>query len=269
MRYPPDWRLNQTQSALQLIPPDVTTNAAGATEAYLVVGEGAQGIASAEDPRVIQYFSQQMAQLAPFLRLTGQPERIRAGAAPGILLSWEGTNLLGMAVRARVLATVLKGYAVAIVALGDKAKIAERDATVREIFASFAAGAGERDPRVIGVWKFWSYSSSADGRFGTTTDRRFALQADGNCQWTSSGESSGTFKGTNALGETTWTGGVAGRDTSGVSRGQWSAAGGALYVLWNDGSTGEWSYEVTGAPGNRRLFLKGSRPKPDEWVEGR
>ncbi|MBI4624582.1 MAG: hypothetical protein HY736_15365 [Verrucomicrobia bacterium] len=268
MRYPPDWTLNQTQSAAQLVPPDVASNAAGATEAYLVLGEGAQGVTSVEDPRVVQYYSQQMAQMWPFLRLTGQPERIRAGAAPGIVLTWEGTSPIGMAVRAQVLATVLKGYAVAIVALGDKTRIAARDKTVREIFASFAAGAGERDPRVVGRWKFWSYSSSADGRYGTTTDRRFALQADGNCQWSSSGESSGSFKGTNSLGETTWTGGVAGQSDSGVSRGQWSAANGALYVLWNDGSTGEWKYEVRGAPGNRRLFLRGNKAEPDEWVEG-
>ena len=268
MRYPPDWTVNQNQAALQLIPPGVVSNAAGPTEGYLVVADGAQGVTSVEDPRVIQYFGQQLAQMAPFLRLTGQPERILAGAAPGILLTWEGTNPMGMNMRAHVLATVLKGYAVAILAIGDKARIAERAKTVREIFASFAAGAGERDLRVVGRWKFWSYSSSADGRYGTTTDRRFVLQADGNCQWSGSGESSGSFKGSNSLGATTWTGGVAGQNNSGVRQGQWSAANGSLHVLWTDGSTGGWTYEVTGVPGNRRLLLKGNSAKPDEWVEG-
>lgn len=269
MRYPPDWTLTQLPTALQLVPPNAASNASGATEAYFVLAEGAQGIASPEDPRIVQYFGQEMMKFAPFLRSSGQPERIRAGSAPGILLTWEGNNPAGMALRARMLITILKGYAVAILALGDRAKIAERDGVVRGMFSSFAAGVGEKDPRLVGAWKFWSYSSSADGRYGTTTDRRFVLQPDGRCYWSSSGESSGSFSGRNSLGETTWTGGVAGQNKSGGKRGQWSAGNGSLHVLWDDGSVSAWDYQVGGAPGNRRLNLKGSGAKPDEWVEGK
>ncbi len=269
MCYPADWTLTQLPNAVQLVPPDVATNAMGPAEAYFVLAQGAQGVTLPDDPRVIQYFNQEMAKLVPFLRPSGQAEHLRTGTAPGILLTWEGTSPAGLAVRSRMCVTILKGYAVALLALGDQTRIAARDYTVREIFASFAAGAGERDPRVAGAWKFWSYLSSADGRFGTTTDRRFRLQADGTCYWSSSGENSGTFKGTNSLGETTWTGGVAGRSGAGPKRGQWSAANGSLYVLWGDGSASSWDYQVTGAPGNRRLILKGSGAKPDEWIEGK
>jgi hypothetical protein len=30
---------------------------------------------------------------------------------------------------------------------------------------------------------------------------------------------------------------------------------------------GDWGYQVSGAPGNRRLFLKGAKDKPEEWME--
>ena len=267
VRYPTDWQLQELGSALQLVPPGVVSNAAGPTEAYLILGDGAQGIVSPSDPRVVQYFNQQIAQIAPFLVPMGQPEQLRSGAAPGILLTWEGTNPTGMVVRASLFVTILKGYAVGVLSLGDKARIAGRDPTVREIFYSLAAGAGQKDPAIVGAWRFWSYKGSSDGRFGSTTDRRLVIQADGACAWTSGGESSGVFKGTNSAGETTWTGGVAGQSNSGVDRGQWSAANGELYVLWGDGSTSKWNYQVTGLPGNRRLKLKGARGEPDEWVE--
>jgi hypothetical protein len=268
MRYPPDWTVTQHPTALQLVPPNAASNASGATEVYIVLAEGAQGIASPEDPRIVQYFGQELAKFAPFLRPSGQQERVRAGPAPGVLLTWEGSNPMGMVVRARMFVTILKGYAVAILALGDQAKIAERDSVVRGMFSSFAAGAGEKDPRIVGSWKYWSYSSSAGGSYSTEINRRFVLQPDGSCFWSSGSESAGSFKGSNSLGETTWTGGVAGQNNSGVKRGQWSAGNGSLHVLWDDGSGSMWDYQVGGVPGNRRLNLKGSGAKPDEWVEG-
>ena len=267
VRYPSDWQLRELGTALQLLPPDVVSNAAGPTEVYFVLGQGAQGIVSPDDPRVVQYFNQQIAQIAPFLVPSSEPEHLRPGAAPGIRLAWAGTNPMGMAVRANLFVTILKGYAVGVLALGDKSRVSGRDATVREIFYSLAAGAGQKDPVVVGAWRFWSYKGSSDGRFGTTTDRRFVLQPDGSCAWTSSGESSGTFKGTNSLGENTWTGGVAGQSGGGVDRGQWSAANGELYVLWSNGNSSKWNYQVTGVPGNRRLLLKGAQGQPNEWVE--
>jgi hypothetical protein len=37
-------------------------------------------------------------------------------------------------------------------------------------------------------------------------------------------------------------------------------------VLWDDGSTGSWDYEVRNVNGKGRLFLKGAQAKPDEWI---
>jgi hypothetical protein len=167
---------------------------------------------------------------------------------------------MGLNVRAQARTTILKGFGITLFTLGDASKIAARDETVQNVFASFAAGEGKRDPQVVGAWRFWSYKSSADGKFGTEQNRQMVLRPDGQCVWSNKSESSGIFSGGGV------SGGYAGSGTSG-DQGTWSAADGVLYVLWNDGSTSTWDYQVTGAPGSRKLLLKGSAAKPDEWME--
>src|SRR5206468_796910 len=111
------------------------SNARGATEGYFVTGEGAGGITSAEDPRVLIYLETQLAQVAPFLRRTGEVEKIRAGATPGILVRWEGTNPDGQKIQAQSLATIMKGFGIGIFAIGEVDPIKAREKTLRGIFA--------------------------------------------------------------------------------------------------------------------------------------
>jgi len=161
----------------------------------------------------------------------------------------------------------MKGYGISVVALGETARVKSREKTLRGVFASFAAGAGEKDPQLVGAWKNWSYKSSADGKFGSESTRWMSLQADGTALWKSRGENSGTFSGKDSLGNETFSGGIAGQ-SSDSDRGTWSAGEGKLYVQWQDGTLGEWSYRVDGAPGNRRLFLQSAgQNKPEEWVQ--
>ncbi|MDB6041123.1 MAG: hypothetical protein JWM99_4964 [Verrucomicrobiales bacterium] len=267
MSYPPDWQLKPFPQGLQLIPPDAGSNEKGPTEAYLVFAESAEGISTAEDPRVLAYIETQLLQVAPFFRRSGEVEKISAGTAPGIFVIWDGTNPDGMKVQAQALSTILKGYGISVVALGETARIKSREKTIRTIFASFAAGAAEKDPQLIGSWKFWSYSASADGKFGTERSRFMTLQSDGTALWKGRSESIGSVSGRDYLGNETFSGGVAGQNGS-SDRGFWSAGDGKLYVRWQDGSTGEWSYRLGGVPGNRRLFLQAAdQKKPDEWVQ--
>lgn len=267
MAYPPDWQLKPFPQGLQLIPPDAGSNEKGPTEAYLVFAESAEGIATAEDPRVLAYIETQLLQVAPFFRRSGDVEKIRAGTAPGICAIWEGTNPDGLKVQAQTLSTILKGYGISVVALGETGRIKSREKTIRTIFASFAAGAAEKDPHLVGTWKFWSYSASADGKFGTERSRMMTLQSDGTVLWKGRSESSGSVSGRDYLGNETFSGGVAGQ-TGSADRGFWSAGEGKLYVRWQDGSTGEWSYRLGGVPGNGRLFLQtADQKKPDEWVQ--
>lgn len=267
MSYPPEWQLREHPQMLQLLPPDAASNSDGPTEAYLVLAEAAEDIKSAEDPRVVQFLDGQLEKLMPFLKRTGEPEKIRAGAAPGVLAKWEGDNSKAMTVRAHAFATVLKGYGVALVGLGDKKQVLARDKTLRGIFASFAAGEGQKDPRLAGTWKYWHYSTSALGGFSTERTRFLVLRPDGTCLWSSRSESGGSARGTDSLGNQTWSAGVAGA-TAGRDQGTWSAGEGKLYVMWQNGSLSEWSYSVSGETGHRRLLLKGSdQQNPDEWLE--
>ena len=267
VRYPPTWRLQEAEGAAILTPPDVASTAQGPTEIFALVANGAEGVQNVNDPRVLAEVENTLLQLAPFLRRVGTPQPVTAGTAPGLLVSWEGTNPAGLNVRANVMVTVLKGFGIALLAMGDKNKIAGRDNVLREIFSSLAAGAGERDPNLVGGWKFWSYKSSPNGKFGTETKRRFQFLPDGTCLWQSAAESSGSAEGRDSLGNQTFTGGfVSQRGNGNGDRGQWTAGGGKLYVLWDDGTTGSWDYEVKQAANGKRLFLTGASNKPDEWM---
>jgi hypothetical protein len=172
-----------------------------------------------------------------------------------------------MAIRAQAFATVLKGYGLALVGLGEKTQVAAREKTLRGIFASFAAGEGQKDPQLVGTWKYWHYSSSALGGYSTERTRFLVLRADGVCLWSNQTETSASLRGTDSLGNETWTAGTtgSGRDRD---QGTWSAGNGKLYAMWRDGSLSEWSYTITGQTGGRRLMLKsGGQQQPDEWME--
>ncbi len=268
MSYPPDWKLKELPTAVQLVPPDPASNADGPTEAYFVVGEAAAGVTSPTDPRVLAFLDGQMGQLVPFMRRSGSGTPINAGSAPGVLVSWAGSNPKGMALQAHAFTTILKGFGVVLFAIGDQEQVARRDKTLRGVFASFATGEGEKDPQLVGAWKFWSYSSSSNGSYSTEQSRLLVLRPDGTCAWSSRADTSASVSGRDSLGSQTWTAGVAGTGGD-ADKGTWSAGGGKLFVMWQDGSLSEWGYTITGASGNRRLFLKGNKEKPDEWVEAR
>jgi hypothetical protein len=266
VRYPPTWQVQEVQGMLTLTPPDVAKNANGALEAYIIGAEGAEGVQSVDDPRVAMIVEQKIKEFLPLLQRVGQPKRLAGNTAPALLMSWESDNPGGVPVRANVMTAILKGYGVTLLALGDKTKIAAREGVLKEIFASLAAGTGERDPNLVGGWKFWSYKSSANGKFSTETKRRFQFMPDGTCLWQSTAESAGSAEGRDSLGNQTFTGGFASQRGNGNGdRGQWTAGGGKLYVLWDDGTTGTWDYEVKQANG-KKLFLTGANNKPDEWM---
>ncbi len=266
LSHPPDWKIQPIPSALLLVPPNLATSVDGPDEAYLIGAEAVAGIGSPDDPRVLGYLDLQMSQLAPFMRRVGNPEKMDCATAPGILVRWAGRNPKGDLVSARGYTTLLKGYGIVLFAIGKDAAIAPREATLRQIFASLASGEGQKDPQIVGRWKFWSYSSTSGGSYGTERSRMMMLRPDGTCSWMSRTESSGNFKGGDSLGNETWVGGVAG--ASGDSdTGAWSAGEGKLFIQWKDGSLASWDYRLGGVVGNRRLFLTGNGKKPDEWVE--
>lgn len=256
MRYPADWTLQETQGMLQLVPPNPASSAAGATELYIVSGSPVGDITSAQDPRFIQAIEMIVGKLFPFLQRTGGVEQVRAGNEPGVALKWEGQNPTGLAVRAQVFATVLKGFGISVLAVGDKARIAARENVTRGIFTSFGAFEGEKDPQVVGTWKSGVADNGmlikdAAGRVSTTSasdsSDRYTISPDGTISKVSHSRTI-----VNAPGVSLDTG-----DSYETTKGTWAAGSGKFVVFWENGKSNEWTYQVTAEPGrSRRLVLR-------------
>lgn len=263
-RYPADWTLKEAGPILLLMPPNVKQIAGGPSENFILKAEAAGQIQSASDPRLEESLQKYVAQTFPAFQPLGNTQTIQVGNQTGILMQWEGESK-GYAMRLQSLTVVLKSFMVSMVAISTKDQIkASRDQTIKQIFESLVAGAGKKDPKVVGKWFLYSFKGS--GSYARETKSYMTLLPDGTALWGQKSEGSWSGTGRNMQGETTWTAGVASQGND-KDRGSWSADKGALIIAWGDGTTAVWSYRVGGSPGgNRRLFLKGSG-KEDEWME--
>jgi hypothetical protein len=251
--YPEQWQAQETEAGIQLAPPDVSANAQGPTEVYLVTGESAEGVERPDDPRFVQYLDSQLRTLLPFMQRTGEVEALQTPSGPGALITWEGKNPTGMLVRARVFAVILKGYGVALVALGDKERINSREPALREVFLTFGLGEAKRDPRFIGVWRSESYYSSGD--FSSASVRYMTFQPDGT--FSSGGRL--MFSSDAGTGDT--------GDSDG-ERGRWAAANDKVYLMWDNGSYAEYGYYIQGQPGSQEMLFKPTNGGKNElWTQ--
>ena len=268
LRYPQDWQVKENEEMLLLIPP----NQGAQQEAiYMVTAEDAEDITRPDDPRLIQVLEAQVAQLAPLLKRVGAVESVKSGANPGAGLVWEATGADGQAFRANLYVTIIKDQVVCLAGLGLKKRVMEDDKTLREIFGTFAWGAAQLDRDLIGVWHYWSYSSSGLGGPGmssTETRRTCTLKEDGSFTW--DGSTEGYISATNkdALGDVTARGAAASNRGTGA-KGTWAAADGKLYLTHDDGTYVAVKYTIKGQKGNRFLYIDNGAKKPQEWSEKR
>jgi len=268
MKYPSDWTTQEQPGILQLVPPDAVKNDAGPAEVYLVTGTDSVGITEATDERVTQAIDIQMNTLVPFLRRTEKIESVQAVKSPGTLLRFEGTNPAGKPIIALVFTTVLKGYAISVVALGEKDLIAKRAKVSQAMFETINDAEEQTDPALVGRWHYWTYSGAKDGSHGAEHDYHLTLAADGSAALEHRGESSAIIKGKDAGGNDTVDAGIAGVSNS-ADKGHWSAGGGKFYIRWEKGASQAYEYKVTGEAGQRRIAARavGSNDKPAEWTE--
>ena len=232
LRYPSDWTVQEVPGFIQLISPEVQKSAQGQpTELYIVSAEQAGRISSLDDPRLISALGSSMTQMFPFLQRDGGMERIKAGNVSGIMLTREGTNPQGMKVRGQLSATILNGFSLSVFAIGSEDVTTARQQTVREIFSSFDAGAGERDPQLVGAWE----TGLRDD--GVATSSRYTLGADGTLTKVTRSQTD---------------------DQTETMSGTWSAGEGRLFVLWEKGSADDVAYEVrTDSAGSRVAMISG------------
>ena len=235
LRYPGDWTLQEGPGFVQLISPEVQKSAQGLpTELYIVAAEQAGRISSLEDPRLISALGSSMTQMFPFLQRVGGMERIKAGNVSGIMLTREGTNPQGMKVRGQLSATVLKGFSLSVFAIGSEDVLTARQQTVREIFSSFDAGDGERDPQLVGVWQTGLRDDGV-----SDISSRYTLGADGTLTKVTHSQTD---------------------DQTETMRGTWSAGDGRFFVLWENGTTDDVVYEVrTDSAGSHVATISGAQ----------
>lgn len=268
LRYPQDWQVKEADEALQLIPPNQGANPEAI---YLVTAEDAEGITRPDDPKLIQAVELQVAQFAPLLKRVGQVESVKSGSNAGAGLVWEATGENGQTFRANLYVTIIKGQAVCLCGLGLKPKVMQDDKILREIFSTFAWGAAEIDRDLVGVWHYWSYSSSGLGGPGmssTETRRACALKEDGTFTWEGNTEGYISATNKNALGEVTSSASAVGNKGTGA-KGTWAAADGKLYLTHDDGTYVAVKYQIKGERGNRFLYIDNGGKKPQEWSEKR
>jgi hypothetical protein len=241
LRYPGDWTVQEGPGFIHLISPEVAKSAQGQpTELYVVSAGQAGRISSIEDPQLIRALESSMTQVFPFLQRVGGMERIKAGNVSGIMLTREGTNPQGMKVRGQLSATILTGFSLSVFAIGSEDVITARQQTVREIFSSFDAEAGERDPQLAGLWQSGLRDDGVSDR-----SSRYTLEADGTVTKVTRLQ---------IIGDADTD------DQTETMRGTWAAGGGRLFVLWENGSTDDVAYEVrTDSGGSRVATISGAQ----------
>lgn len=251
-KYPEDWKLSPAADrVLSLTPSDVHMNNGLETEAFLVMGDTANGLTDPNDPRGIQAAELIVQQLLPFLRRVGGIEQRSFAKHNGVVISWEGTNSHRIECRARLWVTIMNTYAIGILAVTPKDRFAGREQVVEDMFSTFGFTESKDDSRLVGQWRHEKVFMSGD--FSTVTTQYVRLNADQTCAWSSSLMANGASR--DAGGNTT--GGYGADSGESGARGTWKTNGRTITLSWNGAGSQNWEYYVDGAS----LLLKSNGDK--------
>jgi hypothetical protein len=269
--YPAGWKVQTQEEGLQLVPPDAVAGAGGPTEYYAmtavnVVGEG---ITTADDPRVVAFVEEQVAQFLPGLRRTGDVMRLALDNGRAICVDWEAPAAQGQTVTARAYVTILQDVGIALFAAAAKDRMAARDPDLRRVFSSIAIQAGTVDTTIVGRWALTStyalsndmgqavgsYDSYTKAKMVSESQRSLELNADGSATRTTTRE---MLAGAAGL----WI-----EDKSNtVDRGRWNAGDGHLYLTWENGDVEHYRYRVGQGAQGRELRLE-SGQSGEVWTQ--
>ena len=252
---PKDWSVQGGANNPVLVPPDPKRNRFGLAEYYAFMGDTAEGITQPDDPRIVQYFQQGLANRFPFLRPTGRPKVVPVSSGKGAILTWEGVQpQLNKPYVLQVFVTLLRGWGVALVAVGEKDAVMAREKDLRAIFDSFGCTEGKVDRNVVGAWNLVAETSIWNkSPFETDISRARAVASH---KTTLTLNADGNFVRVYkyhmiALGAGV---GLESKDEK-ISRGRWSASGGKLYLVYQDQKWSSFDYRLKQSQGGRELRL--------------
>ncbi len=250
--YPEEWRLQEGEVALSLIPPDLTKIAGQAGELFLVLGESAEGIARPDDPGIVRYVSRLVSDLIPFLKKRNEMkvQTIR-GRDVGTLL-WKGTHQNGTEYRGKIWVTLLNGFGVGLLAVSPSNIFSQREITIREIFSTLGFKKPASDPRLSGIWKHEKVYMS--GEFSAITVRTMILNPDGTCL--EGGKLAASMSHQDSDGN--FSGSTSGKSSGGFRyQGKWSTRNKQIFLNWGTDGEETWDYLISGDS----LLFKGDGEK--------
>ncbi len=258
--YPDGWTVKENGDALEIAPVAGRKTAEGPAMVYAIIGDSVagQGISTGADPRVAAYLDKAMFQISRATQCTLSRGRgtttVKMSSGQGALYEWNGTDHKRQAVQVRAYACVLKGWGIALLAIGRKAGVEAADPRTRKIFASFNVGAGQKDAALAGSWRLRStYSLRNESPFETDWSR---AQMVSESQSYLRFNADGTWKRLDKHHMLVGAGGVwLESKEDKTSEGTWNAGDGTLFMLWKDGSWNDFKYRVGGAGAARRLRL--------------
>lgn len=229
--YPGNWQLEAREDFLILVPPDAR---GGQNQELIVVGgENLGGLTRVDDPRVLQWFDQQMQSLlgsverGAFQRLGETEARIDypVGQVTHVV-RYRFQGPLGV-------------FVVHVNPSDGNERVAD------QVFTSLG-GELARDPNLVGLWTRTrtsgtdiTYSSGGSGSFvASETRTAYRFTPDGQVMYTASSTIFGQVSSAGANST------LLGEGDSNVDRGQYVANGHTLWILWADGAWSEWEYRV-------------------------
>jgi hypothetical protein len=237
IQYPNTWQIKQTDEAYQLITEDQS-------EIILIGGVDAQGITNPSDPRLVAGADELVAtQVSPALKRVGSASPAKDAAGKGVTLIYEG-DLNGQKTRVRMYTTILKGQALGVTMIGSVEKVKAREAILAKMFATLREFKPELDTRLVGNWHRFSESiidaQSSGGRkagdASSVSNRSVNAQLGGDGKLVYRVTGKGMASGAGQFVE---------YDINETSKGTWMASDGKFLIIWEDGSTDEYTYTLS------------------------
>lgn len=244
-RYPDGWTTKESPFAdFELVPPDVGTNPHGVVETYFQW----EFLFESSEEKIIQNLEVLLPRVVPFLKRTGEVEHFAVSDTQGMMLSWNGKSEAGQDVWSRVFVIPRKEMTIALVAMGEKERIDQRETTIRSILSSYQFGPGEREKSLFGQWASTVQEPCINGDITGTSEIRSDLHLDpsGSFQMMESARFTGCGEDSDE--------GKADYDDS--FDGIWFAKNGKLCLVSSSNMSMTFSFELQGSPGSRDLALK-------------
>jgi hypothetical protein len=242
------------------VPPDPSGGAEAPHEIYLLIGDRIEDddLKAADDPRVAQYLDQQVQSISPVLQRKGGSTAVAMARGKGAGYEWRGQHEGQPEVVARAFACIINDYGIALLAIGFPKDIDKREATLRQIFASFGFGEGKRDQVLVGTWTLLATATLDNDSVWETSWSRARMVKD--TRSTLTFRADGSWQRVDAYHMIAMGSGVSLEDKGQQqSQGTWNAADGGLFMIWQDRTWEDYRYELKRTDSGAELRLISGR----------